>query len=100
MEDLASLHVASLIYPQVENERVFAFANTYTINDFFTIYKRLSSTYKVHEDIAGLDYELSPIIGRERAELLLKQLGNPGFKSLEDTLKGNIALHLSTHDKE
>ncbi|KNG49185.1 aldehyde reductase protein [Stemphylium lycopersici] len=41
VQDVARLHVAGLIHPAVSDERIFAFAASYSINEFFDIFAKI-----------------------------------------------------------
>jgi nucleoside-diphosphate-sugar epimerase len=85
-QDNARVHVSALIYPDVQNERLFAFADTYTWNDILTIFRKLYPGRKFIDDIPNLGKDLSKV-ANQRAEELVKRFGRPGWTSLEETIK-------------
>ncbi|EKG20396.1 hypothetical protein MPH_02322 [Macrophomina phaseolina MS6] len=89
-EDVGLIHVAALVHPDVGNERIFAYAGPYSWNDWLKTFRELCPGKKFPDDAPGLDYAMSKIEGRERAERLLIDMGKPGFMGLEETVKANI----------
>lgn len=92
VEDAALLHVAGLVSPEVEGERLFAFGRPFTWKEIMQILQAMFPGRKFSdmpmecEDRAG-NLEIEPA---GRAEQLLKSMGKPGWSTLEDTLKANI----------
>lgn len=95
MQDVARLHVAGLIHPAVSDERIFAFAASYSINEFFDIFAKVVPGNKTREKIAGLDFPLAEIGPRAKAEALLKYMGRPGFAGLEETITDSVLTRIS-----
>ncbi|KAH6613138.1 NAD dependent epimerase/dehydratase [Boeremia exigua] len=95
VQDVARLHVAGLIDPATENERIFAYAGPYSINEFFDIFADIVPGYKAPQDIAGLDFPLAEIGPRGKAEALLKKLGRPGFMGLAETVASSVQTRVS-----
>lgn len=90
VQDVARLHVACLIHPSVSNERIFAFAAPYSINEFFDVFVKVIPGYNEREKLEGLDFPLADIGPRDMAESLLKDLGQPGFVGLEETIIDSV----------
>jgi nucleoside-diphosphate-sugar epimerase len=86
VNDNALLHVAALIHPDVQNERLFAFSEPYNWNTVLAILRKLYPQRTFPDDLPGLGKDLSHP-PKDRAESLLKTLGAPGWKSLEQSLK-------------
>lgn len=95
MQDVARLHVAGLIHPTTSDERIFAYAAPYSINEFFDIFTKSVSGYKHQEKLAGLDFPLAEIGPRGKAEALLKDMGRPGFVGLEETIVSSIKTRIN-----
>ncbi|CAN9161735.1 unnamed protein product [Alternaria sp. RS040] len=96
VQDVARLHVAGLIHPTTTDERIFAFAAPYSINEFFDIFAKAVPGYKNQEKLAGLDFPLAEIGHRGKAEALLKDMGQPGFAGLEETIVSSIQSRINT----
>ena len=90
VQDVARLHVAGLINPAVNDERIFAYASSYSINEFFDIFAKAVPGHKHQEELAGLDFPLAEIGPRGKAEALLKDMVQPGFAGLEETIISSI----------
>ncbi|KAL1638791.1 hypothetical protein SLS58_008605 [Diplodia intermedia] len=90
IKDMARLHVAALLHPEVKNERIFGFAGTYTMNEFLAFYRKHYPDREFPEDIPGVECDLAEIEPAKRAEELLKEMGRPGYETLEDTVLDNI----------
>ncbi|KAF2814725.1 NAD(P)-binding protein [Mytilinidion resinicola] len=86
VQDDARLHVAALIYEDVKAERLFAFAQPFNWNDILAFFRKLYPGRKFHADFPDLGRDLSKV-ANERAEELLKRFGQPGWTSLEDSIK-------------
>lgn len=89
VQDDARLHIAALLHPGIQNERVFAYGQPYT---WASMRAELQKLYPGREfsseTIAGKmdrsDIELGPT-----AEGWLKEMGLPGYTLLQDTLRAN-----------
>ncbi|GKZ20832.1 hypothetical protein AbraIFM66951_004099 [Aspergillus brasiliensis] len=91
-EDVALLHVAGLIHPDVKNERLFAFGNPFTWNEVVSIFRKAFPNHELPRELPGtgetFHYEIGP---DARAQDLLKAMGKPGWSTLEDTLMANVS---------
>ena len=90
VQDTARIHVAALIYPDVENERLFAWAHPYNWNDILAIYRKLYPDHHFIEDLPDLGRDLSKV-ANARAEELVKRFGRSGWTSLEDSVRDATA---------
>lgn len=90
VQDVGLLHVAGLIHPDVDGERIFAYDGTYTFNDWLGLFRKFAPDKTFPDDMPGLDRSFSRIEGRDRSEALLKDLGRSGFVGLEETLRANV----------
>ena len=86
VQDTARLHVAALIYPDVKEERLFAWAHPFNWNDFLAIFRTLYPERKFIDDIEGLGKDLSTV-ENGRAEEILKRIGKRGWVGMEETLR-------------
>lgn len=106
--DTALLHIAGLVHPEVVGEGIFAYAHPKTNTGFIKRLERLysdrafpgTSTVTAAEGVGARwltslpdpppdeGQDLSNIIGRGRAEELLEWMGRPGWKPLDENLKG------------
>ncbi|KAK0507100.1 hypothetical protein JMJ35_010558 [Cladonia borealis] len=90
VKDTARLHVAALIDPEVENERILAFAYPYNCNDILKCLRKLYPDKKFPNNIENDSRDLSKVDNRRREELL-KKFGRPGWTGLEESIQENTA---------
>ncbi|KAF2994625.1 hypothetical protein E8E13_003690 [Curvularia kusanoi] len=86
VQDVARLHFAALVDPFTSNERIFAFAGPYCMNELFDIFSKVVPGYKAPAKIAGLDFPLAEIGPQRKAKELLQDLGRKDFVELEETM--------------
>jgi nucleoside-diphosphate-sugar epimerase len=86
IQDNARVHVAALIFKDVKNERLFSFAYPYTWNDILAVFRKLYPQRKFIDDLKNVGRDLSNV-SNARAEELVKRFGQPGWTSLEDSVK-------------
>ncbi|KAH8811169.1 hypothetical protein F5884DRAFT_267019 [Xylogone sp. PMI_703] len=91
VQDDARVHVAALIYSDVQNERLFAFAHPYNWNDILAILRQCFPKHKFIDDIPDIGEDKSKV-ANQRAEELLKRISDlPGWTSLEESIKDATA---------
>ena len=90
VRDTALLHVASLIDPDVENERIIGFAEPYNWNDILAVLRKLCPEKTFPEDLKDCPRDLMKI-PTERGAELLRKFGRNGWTGLEESVKENIA---------
>ncbi|KAL8854121.1 MAG: hypothetical protein Q9221_001043 [Calogaya cf. arnoldii] len=90
VQDTARLHVAALVDPEVENQRVLAFAHPFNMNDVLACLRRLEPGKEFPEDVEGLGRDRSKLDNSPGAEMLRK-FGREGWTNMEDSVKDNIA---------
>lgn len=90
MEDCALLHVAALTLPDVESQRIFAMARHINGKE---IVQELRFLFPSHEypDAPDLECDRSVIPPIDKAEALLKRLGYPGWTTLREVIRRNMA---------
>ncbi|KAL5313497.1 hypothetical protein ACEPPN_019230 [Leptodophora sp. 'Broadleaf-Isolate-01'] len=87
-QDMALLHVAAAIHPDVQEERLFGFSQPFNWNIILNILRKQNPQRTFPEDFqAGQD--LSEIQPRVRAEQLLRDMGKSGWTSLEESIRMN-----------
>ncbi|GAM33993.1 hypothetical protein TCE0_013f01291 [Talaromyces pinophilus] len=92
VEDVARIHAIALLDPNVNSERLFAFAGPHTWVGIIDILKRLRpSNYKIPSPPENELPDLSQVVPAKRAEGLLKSFfGQPSWVGLEETVKAGI----------
>ena len=87
--DVALLHLAALLEPDVENERLLAFAEPYNYGSLVDTFKRIDPSKEFAEVPAG-PKDLS-IVDTRRGTELLQRYGRAGFDGVEATLRDQVA---------
>ncbi|KAK5674679.1 hypothetical protein LTS10_012680 [Elasticomyces elasticus] len=87
--DTARLHVAALIDPSCDGQRVFAFAEPFNWNDLLGVFRKLRPGHTVMED-TKMGRNLSLVPNKDAEELLVKHFGK-GWTSFEESISDNIA---------
>jgi len=87
VQDCARLHVAALLHPDIQNERVFAYAFPKTWTNTLQLFRELYPDRTFADPPVDEAEDKSIVIGRPRAEELLKWLGRDGFTSYKDSIK-------------
>lgn len=85
-QDCALIHIGALIYSDVHNERLLAFAETFNWNQILSIYRKLYPNRKFSDDKDGEAVDKS-VVRSERAEEVLKWMKGAGWTKLEDSVK-------------
>ncbi|KAI1385488.1 aldehyde reductase [Hypoxylon trugodes] len=88
VQDNALLHVAAAIHPGVESERIFAFAEPVNGDKLLAILRQLYPDRQFPANFQG-EEDLSEIVPRKRAEVLLRDMGKSGWTTLEESVKIN-----------
>lgn len=91
VQDAARLHVAATILPQVQNQRIFAFAGKFSWDLIMDIMRKRDPSRKIPDNFSGGE-DPNVIQPRDKAEKLLQDLGLPGFTSLEQSIANNLEL--------
>ncbi|KAI1167834.1 aldehyde reductase [Nemania serpens] len=86
VEDDALLHVAAVIHPGIESERIFAFAEPENGNVLLAILRKLYPDRTFPADFQS-DEDLSDIVPIKRAEAILRDMGKDGWTSLEESVR-------------
>ncbi|KAI0882237.1 aldehyde reductase [Annulohypoxylon maeteangense] len=86
VRDNAALHVAALIYPDVEGERLFAFSEPFNGNKIIRTLKKIYPDREFGEEEPNAATERSTV-ANERAEELLRRMTGHGWTSFEDSIR-------------
>ncbi|KAI5206473.1 NAD(P)-binding protein [Aureobasidium subglaciale] len=91
VQDTARLHVAALTDSDINNERIFAYAEPYNWNSVLAAMRKARPDKKVPEDRKDNSKDLSKVLPKARAEEILKKnFGQDGFIGLDESIKANI----------
>ena len=90
VRDTAQLHVAALVDPSCNGQRIFAFAEPYSWNQVLGIFRKQNPEGKFSEDNKNEGEELCKV-PNAGAEALLKKHYGHGWIGLEESIKANTA---------
>ena len=76
--DTALLHVAALVHPEVQSERIAGYAHNKTWTDWIARFQRMYPDYIWPESPTDEGVDMSNVTAQARAESLLQWLGQPG----------------------
>lgn len=85
-EDVAKLHLATLTFEDVRNERLFGFAHRFNYNSFLQVFRSLAPQREWPADKVGLELP-STTIKNERSIELLKRFGEGGWVPLHESVR-------------
>lgn len=83
------LHVAGAIHPGVTGERIFGFAGHFSWDSILAIFRKNEPEKKFVDDFSD-GQDMNEIQPADRAEEILRDLGRPGWRSLEEAILGNV----------
>jgi len=92
VQDTARLHVVALTDTAIANERIMAFAQTWSWNEIFDIVERIRPDLKDRAPprSASNDKDLSTVDTALALRLLKERFGQDGWTKLETSLKANL----------
>jgi nucleoside-diphosphate-sugar epimerase len=88
VRDDAKLHVAALVDPACNGQRIFAYAQPYTWNDVLAVFRKLEPGKSFLAD-QEKGRDLSEVPNAEAEELLKKHYGH-GWTSFEESIRQNL----------
>jgi len=91
VKDTARIHVAALVEPDVQNERLWALAETFSLNEILGILRNFPKNSKIPADLDGFGVPTKIKVDNSRSTELLKRQGRPGWVSLKDCLWEQVA---------
>lgn len=86
VEDIARLHLASLLFPDVNGERLVSYGGRLNLNDVLAAFRKFDRSRVLPDDIPNLPKDVGKI-DNERATELLRRLGRPGWVTLDESLE-------------
>ncbi|KAH7247627.1 uncharacterized protein BKA55DRAFT_676928 [Fusarium redolens] len=89
VDDTGRLHVAVAVLPNLEDQRIFAFAGRFNWDTVLDIFRKHVPDRKFPDNFSG-GVDGNEILPRGKAEQLLRDLGRPGWTSLEESILANI----------
>lgn len=97
VEDVARIHAIALLDPEVKSERLFAFAHPFRWTDIINLLRKYRpDSDKIPNPPENEGHDLSVVPPAKRAEELLKEwFGQPGWISLEQSVKDGLETYSS-----
>ncbi|GKU10144.1 unnamed protein product [Fusarium langsethiae] len=89
VDDTGRLHVAAAIFDHVKDQRIFGFAGRFNWDQVLDILRKHYPEKTFPENFSSGE-DANEIEPRGKAEQLLKDLGRPGWTSLEDSIISNV----------
>ncbi|CAH0048067.1 unnamed protein product [Clonostachys solani] len=89
VQDVGRLHVIGALFEKVKDQRLFGYADRFSWDKILDILRKQEPNRKFPDNFLGGEdpHEFPP---RHKAEQLLKELGLPGWTSLEDCVSYNL----------
>ncbi|PNP77063.1 hypothetical protein FNYG_09676 [Fusarium nygamai] len=89
VDDTGRLHVAAAVFDHVKEQRIFGFAGRFSWDAVLDILRKNFPNRTFPENFSGGE-DPNEIEPRDKAEQLLKDLGRPGWTSLEESILSNV----------
>ncbi|KAM5341295.1 hypothetical protein ACJ41O_014326 [Fusarium nematophilum] len=89
VDDTGRLHVAAGIFDHVKDRRIFGFAGRFSWDSILETLRKHEPSKTFPDNFSGGE-DPNDIIPRGKAEQLLRDLGRPGWTSLEDTVMATV----------
>ncbi|KAF7509703.1 hypothetical protein GJ744_007574 [Endocarpon pusillum] len=89
VKDVACLHVAALLLPGVEGERLLGYAKPFSQTEILEILRRIEPEKQFESDPEGEGRDISEV-DNARSEELVRKLTGEGWTGLEETVKENV----------
>lgn len=86
-KDTAMLHIAALLHPDVDGERIFGFAELKNLTNTLQYMRELYPDRTFAEAPAGERENKANLLGQKRAEELLRWVKGSGWTSYKESLK-------------
>ncbi|KAI8293278.1 Aldehyde reductase 2 [Colletotrichum sp. SAR 10_98] len=84
--DIARIHIAALLFPDVQSERLIAYAGRFNINDILAVFRETQPSRNFPADLPDLGVDVGKIANERATELMKKLRGGKGWTSLKDCI--------------
>ncbi|KAH8651761.1 hypothetical protein BGZ61DRAFT_541944 [Ilyonectria robusta] len=88
-QDTGRLHVAAGIFEHVQGQRIFGMAYPFSWDSILEILRKIEPEKTFPENFSGGE-DPNEIEPRDKAEQLLRELGRPGWTTLEESIRGTV----------
>ncbi|KAI9164183.1 Aldehyde reductase 2 [Paramyrothecium foliicola] len=89
VQDTGRLHVAAGIFEHVQGQRIFGTAYRFSWDSVLDVLRKLEPEREFPDNFSGGE-DPNEVEPRDKAEQLLRQLGRPGWTTLEDSIRGTL----------
>lgn len=90
VKDAARLHIAAILLPNVEGERLLGFATPFSQTEILKILRRIEPEKQFQSDPEGEGKDISEVDSRRSEELIKKLKNGKGWTDLEETVRENV----------
>lgn len=87
--DIGRIHLAAIIDPVVQNERILSYQEPYTWNKLLNLFRRMYPHRVFIENLADQGQDLSTVDNSKASEML-RRTGTSGFTELEQSIKWTV----------
>ncbi|KAK1725560.1 aldehyde reductase II [Colletotrichum acutatum] len=84
--DIARIHIAALLLPDVQSERLIAYADKFNINDLLAVFRQIQPNRTFPDDLPDLPSDKGTIANERATQLMERLQGAKGWISLKDCL--------------
>lgn len=85
-DDVAHLHLAGLIHPDVQGERLWAYDKSYHWNDLLAIFRKNFPDRQFVHEVTGVFRDPAENQPAQRSNEILRNFGRPGLAEMEDSV--------------
>ncbi|EEU37671.1 uncharacterized protein NECHADRAFT_53386 [Fusarium vanettenii 77-13-4] len=89
VDDTGRLHVAAGILDHVKGQRIFAYGGRFNWDEVLEVLRKTEPSKTFPENFSG-GRDANEYEGRAKAEQLLRDLGRPGWTTLEETIVATV----------
>lgn len=90
VQDTGRLHVAAAVFDHIKDRRIFGFAGRFNWDEILDILRKAAPNKEFPANFSS-GSDANEIKPRAEAEQLLRDLGRPGWVSLEETVLDNVS---------
>ena len=90
VKDVAQLHIAALILPGVEGERLLGYAKPFSQTEIVEILRKVEPAKQFKDGPEGEGKDVSEVDNARSEELVRKLKNGDGWTSLEETVRQNV----------
>lgn len=89
VQDSALLHVAALVLPDVQGQRIFAVSTPWNVSSLVQLVKGLFPRQNIEGNVSNLGIDRTIFREAGKAEELLKRMGKKGWTDIKTSVQRN-----------